>query len=448
MGNSSVSRKTLSVTDAVAITVGVVIGAGIFKTPSLVAAVSENEWVVLLIWLFGGVITLVGALCYAELSSAYLHEGGDYHYLIRAFGNAPAFLFAWSRMTVIQTGSIAMFAFLIGDYASEVFKLGGYSSSCYAGLTIVILTGINIAGIRQGVGMQKLLITSIALGLLLVVAAGLTITSPPASLKPMSLPTLAALGRAMIFVLLTYGGWNEAVYLSAEVNNAHRNMARVLFYSVGVITAIYLITNFVFIKSLGLTSMSGTKVVAADLMRQTLGENGAKFISLLIVIATLSSINGTIITGARTNYALGRDFTIFSFLGHWQEKRETPVNAFLLQGAIALVLVIIGTGTPSGFVMMVEYTAPVFWLFFLLVGISLFVLRRVEPNTFRPFRVPFYPFTPLLFCAFCIYMLQSSLAYTGKGALFGLIVLLAGIPILLVKGSYVRTSLVERGNKK
>jgi len=427
------SEKTLSVIDAVAIIVGIVVSVGIFKTPSIVAANSGNGGITLLVWLAGGVFSLIGALCYAELASTYPHTGGDYHYLTRAFGNYPAFMFAWARMTVIQTGSIAVFAFLIGDYASEVFRLGSYSSSYYAGLTIIILTFINITGIRQGMRMQKLLITAIVLGLLFVAALGFVIVTPPATLKSGSLPTAAGLGTAMIFVLFTYGGWNEAAYLSAEVHNPSRNMVRSLLYSIGIITTIYVIINFVFLKSLGLSTMSDSEVVAADLMRQALGEGGAKFISLLILIAALSTMNGVIITGARTNYALGRDFALFGFLGHWQERGNTPVNALLFQCTIALVLVILGTITHSGFEMMVEYTAPVFWFFFLLVGISLFVLRRIEPNTFRPFRVPLYPFTPLLFCAICIYMLQSSLAYTGIGALLGIGVLLTGIPLLLVK---------------
>ena len=428
-------KKTLSVIDAVAVITGVVIGAGIFKTPSLVAANSGNEAVTLLLWMAGGVISFVGAMCYAELTTTYPHAGGDYHYLLRALGDAPAFLFAWARMTVIQTGSIAMLAFLIGDYASEVFTLGAYSSSFYAGLTIIMITGINISGINPGMWIQKVLFTAIMLGLLLIAAAGFFVDSMPVNLTFVSFPSRASLGRAMIFVLLTYGGWNEAAYLSAEVHDTRRNMIRVLFYSIGLITAIYMIINFAFLRSLGVSAMSESEAVASDMMRRVLGENGAICISLLVTLAALSTMNGVIITGARTNYALGRDFPLFNFLGRWQESRSTPVNALVLQGVIALVLVALGTGTRSGFEMMVEYTAPVFWFFFLLVGISLFILRRKDPQIFRPFRVPFYPFTPLLFCAVCVYMLQSSLAYTGKGALIGLCVLLTGIPLLLLKST-------------
>ena len=427
------SSKTLSVADAVAVIVGVVVSVGIFKTPSIVAANSGTENTVLLLWLAGGVVSLVGALCYAELTSAYPHAGGDYHYLFRAYGSAAAFLFAWARMTVIQTGTIAVLAFLIGDYAAEVLSFGGYTASVYAALTIVILTAINIKGIRLGMRTQKALIVSILFGLLFVAVSGFWVVPPSPGMQSASIPTAASLGTAMIFVLFTYGGWNEAAYLSAEVRDPGRNMVRGLLYSIGIITLIYLTVNFVFIKSMGISAMAESEAVAADLMRSVLGDTGARLISLMIVVAALSTMNGVIITGARTNYALGCDFSMFGILGNWKESRGTPVNALLMQGAVALVLVILGTATKSGFQMMVEYTTPVFWFFFLFAGISLFVLRRTEPDIERPFRVPLYPFTPFLFCVFCAYMLYSSLAYTGKGALMGVGVLLSGIPLLVIQ---------------
>jgi amino acid transporter len=155
--------------------------------------------------------------------------------------------------------------------------------------------------------------------------------------------------------------------------------------------------------------------------------------SLLVVCTVFSSMNAVILTGSRTNYAFGRDFPLFAFLGRWKGGANTPVNALVFQGSVALVLVLVGTGARSGFATMVEYTAPVFWLFFLLVGISLFVLRRKEGAIVRPFKVPLYPFTPLVFCGACLYMLYSSLAYTGKGALIGVMVLIAGVPLFLFR---------------
>lgn len=438
--NSSPGTKqasTLSTFDVVALTVGVVIGASVFRTPSLVAANTGDGIVMLFAWLLGAGVSLVGALCYAELTTAYPHAGGDYYYFQRAFGGWLAFLFAWARLVVIQTGSITLLAFVFGDYASELWSLGTYSSSIYAALAILGLTGLNVAGVRQGKNVQRGLTIATILGLFVIVVAGLFWTSAPAAPDAAggasSTGSSGSFGMAMVFVLLTYGGWNEAAYLSAEVRDVRRNMTRGLLISLGLIATLYLLVNWAYLKGLGQTGMSGSNAVAADLMRAALGEPGAQVLSLLVVAAALSSTNATIFTGARTSFALGRDFGLFRFLGRWKNGAETPANALLVQGGIALALVGVGAATRQGFESMVDYTAPVFWLFFGLAGVSLFVLRRREPEVTRPFRVPFYPVVPLLFCAACAYMLWSSLAYTGIGALLGVGVLLSGVPLLLVR---------------
>jgi amino acid transporter len=377
-------------------------------------------------------MSLVGALCYAELATAYPHAGGNYYYLQRAFGNNLAFLFAWARMTVIQTGSIALLAFVFGDYASQLFRLGDYSPSLYAALAIAILTGLNIIGVQQGKWAQIWFTAAEVLGLLLVAVVGLVFTWNSTPTVPTEPTTQAGLGAAMIFVLLSYGGWNEAAYISAELRDVRRNMARSLLVSIGIITASYLLINWAYIQGLGLSEMAASKAVAADLMRRVVGEPGAVFISLLIAISTLGSTNATIFTGARTNYALGQDFSLFAFLGNWHQRANTPKPALLVQGAIALVLVLLGTMTRNGFETMVDYTAPVFWFFFLLTGVSLFVLRVREPEVPRPFRVPLYPLTPILFCVLCGYLLYSSLSFTGIGALVGVAVVVSGTPVLLL----------------
>ncbi|AFZ32268.1 amino acid/polyamine/organocation transporter, APC superfamily [Gloeocapsa sp. PCC 7428] len=422
-------EPALAFGDAIAIIVGIVIGAGIFETPALVAANSGNGIVALGAWVLGGLISLLGALCYGELATTYPHTGGNYYYLLRAFGKPVAFLFAWARMTVIQTGSIALLAFVFGDYASQLFRLGTYSPSIYAGLAIALLTGLNIVGVQQGKVAQNWLTAAKVLGLLLVVGVGLaaTIESP----QPSTISTESSLGLVMIFVLLSYGGWNEAAYISAEIRNVRRNMVRSLVWSLGIITAIYLLINLAYLRGLGLAGTAGSQAVAADLMRGAFGTPGAVFISFLIAISTLGATNATIFTGARTNYALGQDFAGFTFLGRWQRGGNTPAGALLVQGAISLVLVVFGTLAPrNGFETMVDYTAPVFWFFFLLSVTTIFVLRQREPQVRRPFQVPFYPVTPLIFCIICIYLLYSSVTYTGIGALLGLVVVISGIPLL------------------
>lgn len=433
------AAAALTVLDAVALTVGVVVGAGIFKLPSLVAGNVRTGDEALLLWLLGGVVSLIGALCYAELATAYPHTGGDYHYLRRAFGEGVAFLFGWARMAVIQTGSIALQAFLIGDYASEILRLGPVSSSVYAALVIVAVTAVNLAGIRQGRTAQKVLTAATVLGLAAVAVAGLFFAPAAAAAAPPTGESAAAAvgvspawGLAMVFVLLTYGGWNEAAYISAELRDVRRDMARALVWSIAAVTAIYLLANFAYLRGLGVGGVARSEAVAADLLRAAAGEPGARLVSLIISVAALSTINATVITGARSMQALGADHrqSVLGGLARWSESAGTPRAALIGQGVVALLLVLFGTLTRDGFATMVDYTAPVFWLFFLLVGVSLFVLRRKDADRERPFRVPLYPLTPLLFCAVCAYMLQASLAYTRVGALVGVAVLLLGVPLL------------------
>lgn len=424
----------LGVLDAAMLIVGVVIGAGIFALPAMVAANTGTPATFAFAWLLGGAVSLAGALCYAELATAYPHSGGEHHFLRRAFGGGVGFLFAWSRMTVLQTGSIAIQAYIVGDYLSRLLPFGDKSSPIYAALTVVLITAINLAGIRQGKWTQVVLGLATCLAVLVVAATGLlgppatggAATVGPAGFSP-------AFGLAMVFVLFAYGGWNEAAYVSADVSRP--NMVRALLWGIGVITAIYLLVNFAYVRGLGMEGVAGSKAVAADLVERTAGAGLAAFTSLAIVIAALSTLNATVITGGRSNLALGQDVPLFRWIGDYNTARGTPRNALLVQGVISLLLVAAGAITRSGFTTMVEYTAPVFWLFFLLVGVSLFVLRYRDGGRLRPFRVPLYPLTPLIFCGMCLYMIRSSLAYTGKGALLGVAVLAVGLPVFLLARS-------------
>ena len=425
----------LGLVDAVAIIVGVVIGVGIFETPSLVAGNTNNPGMALGLWLLGGVISFIGALCFAELATAYPHPGGSYYYLRRAFGSHIAFLFAWSRLAVVQTGSIALLAFVFGDYIAQIWSFGDYSSSIYASLAVTILTGLNIIGITQGKWAQNWLTALKILGLVLVTIVGLGFAFSFAPTEPSTVNPSSSnlnLGLGLVFVLLSYGGWNEAAFISADLKDVQRNMVRSLMWSIGIITVIYLLINLAYIQGLGIAGMEKSDAVAADLMRRAFGEPGAVFISSLIAISALGGLNATIFTGGRSNYALGRDFRLFSFLGGWRSRTSTPINAYIVQGIFAVGLIILGTLTRKGFESMINYTAPVFWFFFLLSGLSLMILRVREKAVDRAFRVPFYPLTPILFCVTCGYLLYSSLVYTGVSALFGVGVVLTGIPLLIV----------------
>ncbi len=425
------TTSTLTFADAFVIMIGGVIGAGVFKTPSLVTASAGNPWTSLAFWIMGGIVTFIGAMCYAEIATAFPGTGGEYSYIYRSYGSSPAFLFAWSRMMVIQTGSIAFLAFLIGDYAAEIFPVGEYSSSIFAALAVCAITAINLKGVTPGKRFQHLVVIAMAVGLLTVAVSGITSYQKATWDFPESLPGMNSIGSAMVFVLLTFGGWNEAVYLSGELRDVRRNMVRVFLAGSTCITLVYIIINALFLNILGVQGVVASDAVAADMMRTASGEWGAGFISVLIVITAAGTLNAVVITGARTNYALGKQFKLFRVLGYWWEEGGTPSVALIAQAIISLMLIALGAVTRGGFVMMVEYTAPVFWFFFLLTGLSLFVLRKKYPDIERPFVVPLYPATPFLFCCMCLFMLWSSVAYTGKGALWGVVVMLTGIPFLV-----------------
>jgi len=421
-------RPTLGTREAAAITIGIVIGAGVFRTPSLVAGGAASEAAVLLAWAAGGLISIIGALCYAELASAYPSAGGDYHFLTRAFGRRLSFLYAWARLSVIQTGSIALLAYVFGDYASEIVNLGPYSSAIYAAAVVIALTAVNWIGVHAGARTQNWLTLVEVGGLVALIVTGLLV-APAGAPSPSNAQT-TSVGLIMVFVLLTYGGWNEAVFVSAELKDARKRMAPVLVLSLVLITGLYLLANAAYLRVLGLGGVAASEAVAADVMRLAYGAPGAVAISALIAVSALTSANATAFTGARTAYALGCQHCALAFLGCWNEKSATPGNALLVQGAAALALVVVGAFARSGFQVAVEYTAPVFWFFFLMVGLSLFVLRRREPQVERPFKVPFYPVLPVIFCLTNAYLLYSSLAYTGVGALVGVAVLGLGIVAL------------------
>jgi len=426
----------LGTTSAFMLIVGVVVGAGIFKAPSIVAGMTGSpEWM-FGAWLLGGVISLIGALCYAELTTAWPHAGGDYHFLRRAYGSTVSFLFAWARFSVIATGSIALLGFVFGDYMQNLLWLGPWGAPLWAAIAVLMLWAINSRGIVVGASTQGWLTALEVGGLLALVAAAVWFTGsvappPPASAAPAAAPGLAAFGLAMVFVLLTYGGWNEAAYISAEVRE-RRQIVRALVLSIVFITALYLLVNWAYLRGLGFAGMARSEAVAADLMRVAFGPVGDKLISVLVAVAAITSMNATMIVGARTQYALGRDWPALRTLALWDARRGSPVHAMRLQNMTALLLVLLGAGLGGGFRAMVEFTAPVFWLFFLLVGVALFVLRVREPERERPFRVPLYPVLPALFCITCAYMLWSSLSYVYSQSLGGINAAWIGVAVLLL----------------
>jgi amino acid transporter len=450
--------------DAIAIIVGLIIGSGIFKLPQLVAMNSTSEPAFYGIWIAGGLISLMGALCYAELSTSYPHAGGDYHFLNRAFGRHLSFLFAWSRLAVVTSGPIAILGFVFGDYASNLLPLGAHSSALYATFAALGFTLINLIGIRETKGIQNLLTVLEVGGVVAIIVAGLFFAglTPPETVASNAATASGGVAQAaatsthavswgaaplaLLFVLFTFGGWNDGAYISAEVKDP-RGMVRALVASLLVVTLLYLLVNYAYVHSLGLEGVARSETVAADVLRRAFGEAGSTFISIAVAISALTSINSTIIVGARSNYALGRDWHALRWLGHWDVRRDTPRNALLLQGVIALALIVGSEVTGKGFQSLIDYTLPVFWFFVMMVGVGLFILRRRDAGRPRTFSVPMYPLTPIVFIATCAFLLYSSLSYAGSGAWFGVGVVAAGAVLMLLSGARHATTAGDRAGR-
>jgi APA family basic amino acid/polyamine antiporter len=406
-------RRLLHPFSAVALIVGIVIGAGIFKTPSLIAAISGDAGWALVLWLAGALISIVGALCYAELCTAYPNAGGDYHFLHRAFGRNISFTYGWSRAMIINTGSIALLAFVFGDYISTLVSLGTYSSVIWALLVVVFLTAVNLAGIHASSRMQTWLTMTEIVGLLAVVVAGFWVDAPASGAVQWFAQTPAPTqwGLCLVFVLLTFGGWNEAAYISAELKGGPRTMVWVILVSMMTLTVIYLLVNTALLLGLGVSGLSQSKTAASDLLGLAFGPLAQKALGLFVAIAALTSINATMFVGARTNFAVGNDWKALRKLGQWQLDIGSPKQALLLQALISIGLIALGTQEADGFSTMVEFTAPVFWGFLFLVGLALLWLRHTDKHTTRPFKVPLYPVLPLIFCAACAWLTYSSITY-------------------------------------
>ncbi len=448
--------KQLGPWDAISIIVGIVIGAGIFETAPLILKNVSGPWMALGVWALGGALSLVGALCYAELATTYPREGGDIVYLTRAYGKWVGFLFGWAQLTVILTASIGAMAYIFGDYAVKLWGHDPGAACLYAALAVCVLSVLNILGVFFGKGTQNLLTAAKVLGLGGILLAGFLWGDTKAFTMTTSGST--SFGLVMILVLYTYGGWNDAAFVAAEVRDPRRNIPRALILGTFFITVIYLLVNEAYILALGFQGARVSKAIAADVLELPLGTRGSQAMSLLVMISALGAANGLIFTGARVYWKMGSEHRVFGWLGRWHPRLGIPIWALVTQAIISLgMIVVVGSdlGRNSinasvtwlgmdavswrghgGFDTLVVSTAPVFWLFFLMTGLSLFVLREKDRDIQRPFSVPLYPVVPLIFCNMCIYMLYSATMYAvgefGAFGLMGWVLLLLGLPLYFI----------------
>lgn len=437
-------RRSLSLFDATSIIVGIIIGAGIYESTPLIAANTHGLAALVAVWLLGGLLAVVGALCYAELATTYPEDGGDYIYLRRAFGRPVAFLFAWAELWIIRPGSMGAMAFIFARYANQLLPLAGSDQAppAYAAGAIIVLTGVNILGVKEAKWTQNLLTAAKVVGLLSVFAVTFSL-APGGSAADGSSGRPAAAGEAgapglppdyrlaLILVLFTYGGWSEVAYVAAEVRNAKRNIVAALLWGLGIVIGIYVLANLAFAHALGFAGLQHSHAAAADVLRLCFGDSGVLWISALICVSTLGAINGQTFTGARIYYALGNDHPLLARLGHWNQRLGTPVWSLTVQAIFTLIPVLAFGRDSDGFQRLVLFTSPAYWLFFLLVGVSLFVLADRDAARPRPFRTPGYPWTPLVFCAMSLWMCYASFSHAvenpSRESLWGAAILGAGV---------------------
>lgn len=457
------SAQLLGPWDAVSIIVGIVIGAGVYETAPLVLANVASPWTALAAWALGGVMSLCGALCYAELATAFRQSGGDYVYLKRAYGPLCGFLFGWTQLVVVITASIGAMAFVFADYAVRLANgetgQARVQAPELAVAAVVVLSLVNLLSTIAGRRMQNVLTAAKVIGLSAIVLAGFGWGRSAAWSQ--SAPEAGSnFALAMILVLYTYGGWNDAAFVAAEVRDPSKNIPRALLLGVGAIAAAYLLVNAAYIAGLGFSAARASHAIAADTLELAWGGWGARAMCLLVMLSALGACNGLIFTASRVYARLGSEHPLFAWLGRWHPRFQTPAWSLTMQALVSTsmialvstsagqsvvnrVLTTVGLEPAAwtghgGFSTLVTCSAPLFWAFFVLSGCSLFVLRIRAAEVPRPFRVPLFPLLPAAFCTISAWMLYSSLSYLAEARLlgaFGLLALLpaaAGLPLYFV----------------
>jgi amino acid transporter len=383
-------------------------------------------------WLGGGVASVIGALCYVELATSYPSFGGEFHFIGRAFGRQAGFIYAWARSVVILPAAIALFAVTLGDYLSPVLSLGSHSATVWALLMIIALSGINALGVKLARTAQNLFAVIEIGTVVAIVIAGLAGHGHSSASTTAHATSGSSIGLALIFVLLTYGGWNEAAYVSAEVADSRRGILHGVLLGLGTVTMLYILINAAYLWGLGTDALSRSEAPAADLFRLAFGARSGTLLSAIVAFSCMKAISATIFFGSRSNYAVGQHWLLFRWLGEWHPC-GAPRRGILALAILSIGLVLLAALTPNGFKAIVEFEAPVFWLFILATASTLFVLRHRFGLPKQAFAVPLYPLLPLLFVVWAAGLLWSSVAYTGIGALVGVAFLAAGLVPLLIE---------------
>ncbi|BAH39073.1 MAG TPA: amino acid permease [Gemmatimonas aurantiaca] len=421
-------RRTLGFTDLLLLGIGTVIGSGIYLVPSVVLReTGMRPGVALAVWTVGGVLSLLGALTYAELGAAKPDAGGLYSYLRDAFGPLPAFLYGWTMFFIIASGSIATLAVAFSSYLGQLVTLSPLGARVTSVVLILLLAAINVRGTRNSANLQNFTTVAKVVGLLAL--AGVLITLGKASSTEridIASPelTMTGIGGAMIAVLWAYEGWQYVTFSAGEARDPQREFPRAISMATAALVAIYLVANIGYVAALGPEGVAGSERVAAQSVAWVLGTAAGNAVGALILISILSAANGLFLTTPRMFFAMARDGVFFRRLADVHPRFETPAFAI---GAIAVWSIVLAlTGT---FQQLLTYVVFTGWGFYALGGVAVFALRRRAPNMPRPFRVPGYPVTPILFVLAAVALVLNTMITQPSRAAVGLGAVLLGAPV-------------------
>jgi APA family basic amino acid/polyamine antiporter len=411
--------RALGLFDTAAIVIGTVIGSGIFLVPAEIARAVHSAPLMLAVWTVGGVLSLLGALSLAELGAAMPHAGGIYTYIARAFGPMLGFLCGWMLFSVATSGSIATLGAALPIYLGGLIPMGPIGSKLVGVAAILLLTAINIVGVKSGALVQNILTTLKVGGLVAMVAVIFLAPSPEA---PSAAPVqggpvgLMAFGVALVAVLWAYEGWHDVGFAAGEIDNPQRNFPRGLIAGTSIVVGLYLVANLAYLHVLSPAEIASSERVALTAIRKVAGEWGVKFLTAAIVCSILGAMNALVLAGPRAYYQMARDGLFFRRLGHVHAAFRTPVDALVVQAIWSCLLVLF----IGGFSQLFTYVIFGGWIFYALAVASVVVLRRKDPGMERPFRVPGYPFVPLLFVLGAAALVANTLVTSPRESSIGL----------------------------
>jgi APA family basic amino acid/polyamine antiporter len=425
-------RCLLGVFDATMIVMGGIVGSGIFINPYVVALRVHTPFLILGVWLLGGVLALFGAFIWAELATRLPGAGGQYLYLREAYHPSVAFVYGWVLLLVTQTGGMAAIAVTFAKYFREITGFTA-SDGVVASAALLGLTAINCAGVRAGSNVQSALMLLKAGAIAALVVVGLargggSVNVLPVLDRPVSLGLIGAIGAAMVPVAFAYGGWQTATFVAGEMRDPRRDLSRGLVAGVLGVVALYLAVNFVCVRVLGPEGLAATRTPASAVMRAALGERGARWIAVGIAVSTLGFLSQGILTAPRVYYAMARDGLFFRSVGWLSPRTGVPVVAIVLQGVTATVIALSGR-----YEQILNYVVSVDFISFGLTAAALFVFRARSGADAIPglYWTPGHPFTTGLFVLTCAGIVLSTIVSSPANSAIGLTILLAGIPVYL-----------------